>query len=74
MLTGLSQKNARQMENDGASGFLEKSDAMLGQGTDSLLAKAKPGLLSLYHSAKPGCGRMANSPKSASRKELKSNY
>ena len=38
MLTGLSQKNARQMEIDGASGFLEKSDAMLGNGADALLA------------------------------------
>jgi CheY-like chemotaxis protein len=38
MLTSLSQKNARQLEKDGASGFLEKSDSMLGKGPDSLLA------------------------------------
>ena len=38
MLTGLSQKNAKRMEIDGASDFFEKSDSMLGKGTDSLLA------------------------------------
>ena len=38
MLTGLSQKNARQLEKDGASGFFEKSDSMLGNGPDSLLS------------------------------------
>ena len=31
MLTGLSQKNAKQMEKDGACGFFEKSDSMLGK-------------------------------------------
>ena len=38
MLTGLSQKNAKQLEKDGASGFFEKSDSMLGKGPQSLLA------------------------------------
>jgi CheY-like chemotaxis protein len=38
MLTGLSQKNAKALEKDGAAGFFEKSDGMLGSGTDSLLA------------------------------------
>jgi CheY-like chemotaxis protein len=38
MMTGLSQKNAKQMEKDGASIFFEKSDSMLGNGPDSLLA------------------------------------
>jgi len=38
MLTGLSQKNAKQLEKDGASGFFEKSDSMLGKGPDSLVA------------------------------------
>jgi CheY-like chemotaxis protein len=38
MLTGLSQKNAKQLEKDGASGFFEKSDSMLGEGPQSLLA------------------------------------
>ena len=38
MLTGLSLKNAKQMEKDGAGGFLEKSNAMLGNGADALLA------------------------------------
>ena len=50
MLTGLSQKNAAQLEKDGASGFFEKCDSMLGQGPDSLtgavermLKKTNPG-------------------------------
>ena len=38
MLTGLSRKNAKQLEKDGASGFFEKSDSMLGKGPQSLLA------------------------------------
>ena len=38
MLTGLSQSNAKALEKDGASGFFEKSDGMLGAGPDSLLA------------------------------------
>ena len=37
-LTGLSQKNAKQFEKDGASFFFEKSDSMLGKGPDSLFA------------------------------------
>jgi CheY-like chemotaxis protein len=37
MLTSLSQKNAEKMEQDGAAGFYEKSDAMLGKGVDSLV-------------------------------------
>lgn len=38
MLTSLSQKNAAQMEKDGASSFFEKCDSMLGKGPDSLVA------------------------------------
>jgi CheY-like chemotaxis protein len=38
MLTSLSQKNAKQFVKDGASGFFEKSDSMLGKGADSLFA------------------------------------
>jgi CheY-like chemotaxis protein len=38
MLTGLSQKNAIQIEKDGASCFFEKSDSMLGKGPESLVA------------------------------------
>jgi CheY-like chemotaxis protein len=38
MLTGLSQKNAKQLAKDGAIGFFEKSDSMLGKGPDSLVA------------------------------------
>jgi DNA-binding response OmpR family regulator len=41
MLTGLSQKNAQRMEEDGASGFFEKSDSMLTKGPDSLLASVE---------------------------------
>jgi len=37
MLTSLSQKNAKALERDGAAGFFEKSDAMLGTGSDSLV-------------------------------------
>lgn len=49
MLTGLSQKNAKQLEKDGACSFFEKSDSMLGNGPQSLLTavdrilKALPG-------------------------------
>jgi CheY-like chemotaxis protein len=38
MLTSLSQRNASQLEKDGASGFYEKSEVMLGKGPDSLIA------------------------------------
>jgi putative two-component system response regulator len=38
MLTSLSQKNAKQLEKDGASSFFAKSDSMLGKGPDSLVA------------------------------------
>jgi CheY-like chemotaxis protein len=38
MLTSLSQKNAKQLEKDGASSFYEKTEGMLGSGPDSLLA------------------------------------
>lgn len=41
MLTGLSQKNAEQLEKDGASGFFEKSDDMLGKGPKSLLVSVE---------------------------------
>jgi two-component system, OmpR family, alkaline phosphatase synthesis response regulator PhoP len=38
VLTSLSQKNAKALEKDGAVGFFEKSDLMLGRGPDSLVA------------------------------------
>jgi CheY-like chemotaxis protein len=38
MLTSLSEKNAKQLQKDGANGFFEKSDSMLGKGPDSLFA------------------------------------
>jgi CheY-like chemotaxis protein len=41
MLTGLSQKNAEHLEKDGASGFFEKSDDMLGKGPKSLLVSVE---------------------------------
>jgi CheY-like chemotaxis protein len=37
MLTSLSQKNAAALEKDGAAGFFEKSDLMLGAGPGSLV-------------------------------------
>jgi CheY-like chemotaxis protein len=37
MLTSLSQKNATALEKDGAAGFFEKSDLMLGAGPGSLV-------------------------------------
>ena len=37
MLTSLSQKNAKALEKDGAAGFFEKSEAMLGSGANSLV-------------------------------------
>jgi len=38
VLTSLSQKNAKALEKDGAAGFFEKSDLMLGRGPSSLVA------------------------------------
>jgi CheY-like chemotaxis protein len=38
VLTSLSQKNAKALEKEGAAGFFEKSDLMLGRGPDSLVA------------------------------------
>jgi len=38
VLTSLSQKNAKALEKDGAAGFFEKSDLMLGAGPSSLVA------------------------------------
>lgn len=37
ILTSLSQKNAKALEKDGAAGFFEKSDLMLGTGPNSLV-------------------------------------
>ena len=37
VLTSLSQKNAKALEKDGAAGFFEKSDLMLGAGPGSLV-------------------------------------
>ena len=38
VLTSLSQKNAKALQKDGAAGFFEKSDLMLGSGPSSLVA------------------------------------
>ncbi len=38
MLTSLSHKNAKALEKDGAAGFVEKSDNMLGAGPESLVS------------------------------------
>jgi CheY-like chemotaxis protein len=37
VLTSLSPKNAKALEKDGAAGFFEKSDLMLGSGPSSLM-------------------------------------
>jgi DNA-binding response OmpR family regulator len=37
VLTSLSQKNAKALEKDGAAGFFEKTDLMLGAGPGSLV-------------------------------------
>ncbi len=37
MLTSLSEKNSKQLEKDGAAGFFEKTDLMLGAGPGSLV-------------------------------------
>jgi CheY-like chemotaxis protein len=37
VLTSLSPKNAKALEKDGAAGFFEKSDLMLGSGPNSLV-------------------------------------
>jgi CheY-like chemotaxis protein len=38
VMTGMSQKNAERLRNDGAFGFLEKSDLELDKGSGKLLA------------------------------------
>jgi CheY-like chemotaxis protein len=38
VMTGMSQKNAERLRQDGAYGFLEKSDLALEQGSEKLLA------------------------------------
>lgn len=38
VLTGLSQKNATRLQQDGASGFLEKSELELDKGSETLLS------------------------------------
>ena len=37
MLTSLSERNSKQLEKDGAAGFFEKTDLMLGAGPGSLV-------------------------------------
>jgi hypothetical protein len=39
-LTGLTQRNVKQLEKDGAISFFEKSDSILGQGSGSLVARS----------------------------------
>jgi CheY-like chemotaxis protein len=47
VLTSLSQKNAKALEKDGAAGFFEKSDLMLGSGPSSLVAAVETMLKNL---------------------------
>jgi CheY-like chemotaxis protein len=41
VMTGLSQKNAARLQEDGAAGFLEKSTLELDKGSDKLLAAVR---------------------------------
>jgi len=41
VITGLSQKNAARLQEDGAVGFLEKSELALDKGTEKLLAAVR---------------------------------
>jgi two-component system cell cycle response regulator DivK len=47
VMTSLSPKNAKALEKDGAAGFFEKSDLMLGTGPRSLLAAVQKVLSNL---------------------------
>jgi CheY-like chemotaxis protein len=47
VLTSLSQKNAKALEKDGAAGFFETSDLMLGSGPSSLVAAVETMLKNL---------------------------
>ena len=47
VMTSLSPKNAKALEKDGAAGFFEKSDLMLGTGPSSLLAAVQKVLSNL---------------------------
>jgi len=47
VLTSLSPKNAKALEKDGAAGFFEKSDLMLGAGPNSLVAAVQKLLTNL---------------------------
>jgi CheY-like chemotaxis protein len=48
VLTGLSQKNAQRLQNDGAFDFLEKACLALDQGSDKLLSALKEILTKLH--------------------------
>jgi CheY-like chemotaxis protein len=47
ILTSLSPKNAKALEKDGAAGFFEKSELMLGAGPNSLVAAVQKVLTNL---------------------------
>ena len=52
VMTGMSQKNAARLQQDGASGFLEKSALELDKGSDKLLAALEEIFRSLgWHNA-----------------------
>jgi CheY-like chemotaxis protein len=52
VLTGLSQKNAGRLQQDGACAFLEKSDLGLDKGLETLLA-ALAGIVQKLHLGGP---------------------
>jgi CheY-like chemotaxis protein len=52
VITGMSQKNAARLQKDGASGFLEKSELALDEGSEKLLAAVQEILEKLPEAAR----------------------
>jgi CheY-like chemotaxis protein len=52
VITGMSQKNAARLQEDGAFGFLEKSALELDKGSEKLLASVAEILKKLNHAAR----------------------
>jgi hypothetical protein len=52
VITGLSQKNAARLQEDGAVGFLEKSELALDKGPEKLLAAVREILEKLTEQAR----------------------
>jgi hypothetical protein len=52
VMTGMSQKNAARLQEDGAFGFLEKSALELDKGSEKLLMAVEEILRKLNHAAR----------------------